>query len=132
MLRRAGACRSPIWMVPVPVGQPFVPGTALVGAETYVVEPAVFVATTATRRVLPAAACANLCVELVAPLIVAQLLPCASQRIHAKAYDVGLPLHVPWLAVTVEPTSSGPETLGAVVGVGALAFEITADGALVA
>jgi len=52
-------------MAPAPVGHPFVPGTAAVAAETYSVEPAAFVATTETRRALPAAAWANLWVELV-------------------------------------------------------------------
>src|SRR5512135_2116767 len=62
----------------------------------------------------------------------AQPLPFSSQRIQATAVDVGLPLHVPLFAVSVEPIAGVPVMLGAVVGVGAVVPETTADAAEVA
>ena len=67
-----------------------------------------------------------------APSMVAQLFPFASQRLHANAKLVGLPLQLPWLAVRVEPACGVPEMLGAAVFVGAVGLEITAEGAEVA
>ncbi len=71
-------------------------------------------------------------VLLVAPSIVAQPLPLASQRLQAKPKLVGLPFQLPWLAVRVVPACGVPEMLGAAVFVGAVALETTADGADVA
>jgi hypothetical protein len=71
-------------------------------------------------------------VLLVAPAILAQLSPFASQRHQTKRVDVGFPLQVPSLAVSVEPTAGLPEIVGAAVFVGAAALEITAEGAEVA
>jgi hypothetical protein len=113
----------------VPAGQPFEGGTAALAAVVTFVEPAALVATTETRNVLPSAAPDSVYVLPVAPTIVAQLSPFASQRSHVHAYEVGLPLHVPLLAVRVEPTWSEPEIVGAAVFVGAAALEMTADGA---
>jgi hypothetical protein len=67
-----------------------------------------------------------------APEIAVQPLPFASQLIQATAVDVGVPLQVPLFAVRAEPTEGVPEMLGAVVGVGAVVLETTADGADVA
>jgi hypothetical protein len=71
-------------------------------------------------------------VLLVAPSIFAQLSPAASQRLHVNAKLVGAPSQLPWVAVSVEPTCSEPEMVGAAVFVGAAALETTADGAEVA
>jgi hypothetical protein len=68
----------------------------------------------------------------VAPSILAQLSPFASQRRQANANPVGASSQVPSLAVSVEPTCSEPAMLGAVVFVGAPTGETTADGADVA
>jgi hypothetical protein len=57
----------------------------------------------------------------VALAIAAQLSPFASQRVQAYVYVVVLsvPLHVPWLAVSVEPSWAAPEIVGVAVFVGA-------------
>jgi hypothetical protein len=117
--------------VPVPVGQPVAAasGTAVVCFETNVVEPFAFVAVTETRSVRPASAWVSVYVLPDAPLIVAQLLPSASQRLHENATLVGFPLHVPWLAVSVDPTVVVPEMAGSVVGVGAFVLETTGEAA---
>jgi hypothetical protein len=59
-------------------------------------------------------------------------LPLASQRLQAKPTLDGLPFQLPWLAVSVLPACGVPEMLGAVVFVGAVVLETTADGADVA
>src|SRR6059036_2692889 len=82
---RAGGVTSATWIVPVPLGQPVAadaPGTTAVGTEVAVVEPALFVAVTATRSVVPASTCLSWYVCAVAPPIAAQLPPVESQRLH--------------------------------------------------
>ena len=73
------------------------------GTDVAWADPDAFVAVTATRSVLPTSTCCSGNVCAVAPLIVEQLLPFWSQRLHAYAKLVGVLLHVPFAAVSVEP-----------------------------
>ena len=69
-----------------------------------------------------------------APVTTEQLFPSWSQRFHAYAKPVGELLHVPFEAVSVEPTATVPEIDGSAVFTGALAAgaETTVVGAEVA
>jgi len=85
---RAGEVTSETLTAPVPAGHPVAGGgagavTTAVGTDVELVEPALFVAVTATRNVVPTSACVSTYVCAVAPPIAAQLAPVASQRLHA-------------------------------------------------
>jgi hypothetical protein len=92
--------------------------------DAAVVEPSALEAVTRTRRVEPASAAAMMYAWVVAPPMTAQSEPSGSppdagQRTHWNANPVGLSLHVPWVAVSVEPTVAVPDTAGSVVLTGA-------------
>ena len=59
---------------------------------------------TMSTHPVPAGADGTAVVAPVAPSIVAQLLPSASQRLHVTTTLDGLPSQLPWPAVSVEPT----------------------------
>jgi hypothetical protein len=87
--KRAGAVIEPIGNAPfvVELGQPVAGGTGwdfttAVGTEVAVSEPAVFVAVSRTRRLLPLSTGLSVYVVSVAPLMAAQLPPSWSQRNH--------------------------------------------------
>ena len=69
-------------------------------------------AVTWTRSRKPTSAVRTVYVLLVAPAISLQLVPSASQRCHWKPNDVGLPVQLPVLAVSVCPTRAVPEIVG--------------------
>ncbi len=48
----------------------------------------------------------------VAPVIAAQFAPAVSQRDHAYVNVIPVPVHVPWLAVSVWPTAAWPLIVG--------------------
>jgi hypothetical protein len=69
-------------------------------------------------------------VSAVAPSIGAHAPALASQRCHWNEYDVGDPLHVPVVALSVEPTIVVPETCGDAVTAGTVAPPAAATGAV--
>jgi len=89
--------------------------TTAVCADVAVLEPVVFVAVTATRIVFPLSVLVSVYVLCVAEAIAAHAAPLASQRDHAYAYVMPVPVHVPGLAVRVCPTTVGPTIVGIAV-----------------
>src|SRR5690242_817975 len=109
MIRRSGSVTLvagievwPFESLIAPCG-PACPTTAVCADDAEVV-PLVFFAVTDTRIVLPLSADCTVYVWFVAPLIAAQLLPCASQPCHWYV-NVGVVslVHVPFSAVSVCP-----------------------------
>ena len=75
-----------------------------------------FVALTTERSVEPPSAFFSTYVLAVAPLIAAQLPPFSSQRCHTYVkVGVGVPVQVPLVVVSVEPTLSSPLMTGGAV-----------------
>ena len=96
--RRIGGASRSTSIGPVPVGQPAVPEpcvTTAVCADVAVLEPVVFVAVTATRIVFPLSVLVSVYVLCVADAIAAHAAPFVSQRCHAYAYVIPVPVHVP-------------------------------------
>jgi hypothetical protein len=93
--------------------------TTAVGAEVALMEPSAFFAVTVARSVWPTSADCAVYVFAVAPPIAVQLSPFLSQLLHAYAKLVGLPVHVPSEAVSVDPSCGVPETVGVPVLLGA-------------
>jgi hypothetical protein len=128
--------------VPVPLLVPVsVPGVSRfvlgasrtpVGADVAAAEPALLVAVTTTRNVDPASELTVVYVLPVSPGTSAHAPPVESHRRHWRANAiVGVPDQVPSLALSVWPTVSVPEMVGAPVFDGAAAAT-TAVGADVA
>jgi hypothetical protein len=91
--------------------------TTAVAFEALVAVPEAFDAVTRTRNRRPTSADATTYVVEVAPPIAAQsdpvgLPPELGQRTHWYAKEVGLLAQVPWLAVSLDPTTALPETTG--------------------
>src|SRR5262245_41475325 len=105
-------------MTPVPGGQPVVdvcPVTTAVWADWTELEPVVFVAVTVTRIVLSLSALTSVYVFWVAFGIGVHAPPDASQRDHAYANVMPVPVHVPSFAVSVWPTTAEPTIVGGAV-----------------
>ena len=116
---------SPTCASPDTTGNPVFTGTdngggaltAAVGSDSATGEgPAPFVAVTATRSVRPTSPVTGAYVGSVAAAIGLQLEP--EQDCHWYAYELGLPLHAPALALSVWPTSGTPVTVGGAVFTG--------------
>ena len=83
-------------------------------------EPFTFVAVTTTRTVWPTSAATRTYVELVAPVISAQLAPVVSQSRQRYANEVGLPVQFPVDAASDCPCCAVPAIVGSAVFDGAL------------
>ena len=86
--------------------------TTLVAADGTVLSPLAFLAVTSTRSVRPASASTRVYVVVVAPLMSAHCAPDVSHRVHWYVYVIPVPVHVPWLAVSVWPTTALPLIAG--------------------
>jgi hypothetical protein len=98
---------------------PFFESTTSVGSDVAVPLPSAFVAVTSTRMVRETSAVASVYVSFVAPLMSPHAVPSVAQRLHWYANDVGLLLHVPFLAVSVPPSFAVPPIVGGLVLAGA-------------
>ena len=86
--------------------------TTAVGTDVDWVEPSAFRAVTRERIVLSMSSFFSTYVLSVAPPMFEQLPPLASQRRHWYTNEVGEPLHVPLLVVSVLPSWAVPEIVG--------------------
>src|SRR5262249_26222818 len=87
--------------------------TTAVGAESAKLAPALFVAVTPTRTVLPTSTDASVYVLPLAPMMSAQLPPLESQRRHWYENVIGcVPDQVPGFAVSVSPCLATPAIVG--------------------
>ena len=93
--------------------------TTAVGSETAVVVPAALLAVTATRTVEPTSAPPSVYVAAVAPGTSTQVAPAESQRCHWNAKEVGAPVQLPVLPVSVWPACATPLIVGKAVFAGA-------------
>src|SRR5207247_3046517 len=100
--------------------------TMLVSSDVAVVEPAPFVAFTATRSRCWMSPARTPYVLPVAPTTSTQLVPALSHRCHWYENESGAPVHVPGSAVSSSPTLARPETVGRDVFFGAELDETTA------
>ena len=105
--------------------------TTALGAGLALLDPAVFVAVTATRSVCCTSSPVAVYVAPVAPPMSPQLAPVPSQRRHWYAYEIGwVPDHVPVDAVSACPACAVPEIIGASTFAGAVTgVWITSSGA---
>ena len=98
--------------------------TTAVGFDATVVDPSELDAVTRTRIRLPTSRFPRTWLCVVAPAIVVQSEPSGfppdvGQRTHWYLKDVGLLLHVPAVAVSVDPSTAFPEIVGSLVLTGA-------------
>lgn len=111
------------------VGRLFVIGvvgtTIAVALDVAVPERLSVRAVTSTLRRKPRSAMRTPYVLPVAPMTFAQVSVSTSQRCHWKANEVGLPVHVPSVAVSSFPTRASPLIVGRPVFVSGAAFEPT-------
>ena len=99
--------------------------TTWVAAEVAVPERPSLRAVTSTRSRKPRSAMRTPYVLPVAPVTSTQVNESTSQRCHWNANDVGLPVHVPSLALSSCPTRASPVIVGRVVLFSGAAFEAT-------
>ena len=115
------------------VGRRFVIGvvgtTMAVVFDVAVPERLFVLAVTSTRRRKPRSARRTPYVRPVAPTTFAHVNESTSQRCHWNANDVGLPVHVPSLAVSSCPTRASPVIAGRTVLSSGAAFEATTPAA---
>ena len=95
-----------------PLGGAGAARTTAVGTVVKPVAPSAFRAVTRTRSVLSTSTFFSTYVFSVAPPMLAQLPPSLSQRRQSYVNEVGVPVHVPLLAVRVWPSSAVPEIVG--------------------
>ncbi|MGH2973185.1 MAG: hypothetical protein ACRDLE_13820 [Gaiellaceae bacterium] len=81
--------------------------------------PPALLAVTTTRMLWPTSAFDRVYCLLLAPEIAPHPPPELSQRSQLYAYDVGDPVHLPFEAVSSEPSRAVPEIVGRLVFVGA-------------
>jgi hypothetical protein len=119
----------PSWTVPPIVGGDVFAGAADIGCTTAVVAekalvlPATLLAVTRTLIVVPTSALVTAYVELVAPGIGTQTNPDGSQLSHWSANVIGVvPVQVPFVALSVCPSTGVPDTVGEEVSAGGVAW----------
>ena len=128
---------TPTFAAPVITGRLVFAGvtaamTTAVCAEVAVAEPALFVAVTVTRARRPTSAATSVYVAAVAPEMFAQLVELV-QRAHWYLNVIGaVPVHVPVVALRVNPFCAVPETAGRTVFAGFVAAVVKTPGAATA
>src|SRR3954452_22770006 len=100
------------------------PTTTADGLEATVDTPAAVMAVTSARRRWSTSAVRTPYVRPVAPVMLRQSSPLASQRCQRRRNDVGVGVHVPFETVSSSPTRADPETAGRTVFLGP-SFEST-------
>jgi hypothetical protein len=115
---------SPAAAVPLSAGLTVFSGplsdeVGFVGCDGAVALPSALIAVTSTLSACPTSPGTVLYVRSSAPAMSPHALPSIAHRCHWYANDVGLLLHVPFEAVSVDPSRAVPLIVGGAVFVGA-------------
>src|SRR5215210_1427339 len=118
------ASSSPTAAVPLSAGRTVFSGPlsdeiGFVGCDAAVARPSALMAVTSTLSACPTSPWTGLYVRSVAPAMSPHALPSIAHRCHWYVNDVGLLLHVPFEAVSVDPSPAVPLIVGGAVFAGA-------------